>query len=307
MTCLSAVRRNRMNKETELHVNRNFKDTLFRMVFSDKRALLELYNGIKGTDYQNADALKIVTLENAIYMNMKNDLAFLIDGTLSLYEHQSTFAPNMPLRNLFYITREYEKIVSKETLYSSKPIPLPTPEFYVFYNGLEKDWERKNFMLSDVYENKTSNPKLELCVTMININYGKNEELFEKCHTLWEYMMYVEKVRMYSAEMNTQKAVEKAIKESIKEGILKELLIRNRAEAMQVSIFEYDEEREMKLIRRDEREEGKKEGIQYGIEILIRSYLADNISVEHIIEKLEQYFLLSAEEAKEQLMRVRAK
>lgn len=296
-----------MNKETELHMNRNYKDTLFRMIFSNKTELLSLYNAIKGTEYHDPDVLKIVTLENAIYMNMKNDLAFLIDDTLNLYEHQSTFSPNMPLRNLFYIAKEYEKSISKNTLYSSKAIPLSTPDFYVFYNGTEKDWDRKEFKLSDVYKKKTKDPKLELCVTMININYGKNEELFEQCHTLWEYMMYVEKVRRYSETTEINQAVERAVTESIEENILREFLTRCRAEAVQMSIFEYDEERELKLIREDEREIGREEGLEKGLEALIRCNLEDNISEERILQNLQKYFFLNLEEAKEKFLKVTAK
>ena len=99
-----------MKQETFIPVQRNYKDTLFRMLFSDKKALLSLYNAMSEKDYKDPDELKIVTLENAIYMNMKNDLAFLIDSSLYLYEHQSTDSPNMPLRNLFYISRELEKL-----------------------------------------------------------------------------------------------------------------------------------------------------------------------------------------------------
>ena len=92
--------------------NRNYKDTVFRMLFSDKKNLLSLYNAVNSRDYTNPDDLEIVTLENAIYMGMKNDLAFIIDTNLYLYEHQSTYNPNMPLRDLFYISSEYQKMLS---------------------------------------------------------------------------------------------------------------------------------------------------------------------------------------------------
>ena len=99
--------------------NRNYKDTVFRMLFSDKKNLLSLYNAVNSRDYTNPDDLEIVTLENAIYMGMKNDLAFIIDTNLYLYEHQSTYNPNMPLRDLFYISSEYQKMLDQKSLYSS--------------------------------------------------------------------------------------------------------------------------------------------------------------------------------------------
>ena len=77
-------------------VNRNYKDTIFRMLFSDRKNLLSLYNAINGTSYMNPEDLEIVTLENAIYMGMKNDLSFIIDTNLFLYEHQSTYTRLLP-------------------------------------------------------------------------------------------------------------------------------------------------------------------------------------------------------------------
>ncbi|MGN0432266.1 MAG: hypothetical protein ACI4EQ_07905 [Lachnospiraceae bacterium] len=117
---------------------RKYKDTLFRMIFREPKELLKLYNAVNGTDYQKPEELQIVTLENAIYMNMKNDLAFIIDCRMSLYEHQRSVNPNMPLRNLFYVAKEYQGMVSSQSLYSSRLVRLPTPYFVVFYNGLTR-------------------------------------------------------------------------------------------------------------------------------------------------------------------------
>ena len=91
-------------------VNRTFKSTVFIMLFEDKRNLLELYNAISGKHYTDPELLEINTLENAIYMSIKNDVSFLIDGRLSLYEHQSTYNPNLPLRFLLYIANQYASI-----------------------------------------------------------------------------------------------------------------------------------------------------------------------------------------------------
>ena len=131
--------------------NRKYKDTVFRMLFSDKNRLLELYNAVSGRHYDKPDDLKIVTLENAVYMGMKNDLAFLLDTCIYLYEHQSTVNPNIPLRDLIYIASEYNKLVETKSLYSSAVQRIPTPNFIVFYNG-EKEIE-------DVGEN-TDSPML---------------------------------------------------------------------------------------------------------------------------------------------------
>ena len=124
--------------EQQLIANRQYKDTVFRMLFREKKHLLSLYNAMNGKHYTDEDALQIITLENAVYMEMKNDLAFLMDMNLYLYEHQSTKNPNMPLRNLFYISKEYQKLVERKSLYSTVTQKIPTPRFVVFYNGTEK-------------------------------------------------------------------------------------------------------------------------------------------------------------------------
>ena len=279
-------------------VQRNFRDTMFRMLFSDKRTLLSLYNAMSGKNYDNPDDLEIVTLENAIYMNKKNDLAFVIDCSLCLYEHQSTDSPNLPLRNLFYISRELEKLTMHQSLYSPKLVTVPAPRFIVFYNGKDTSWETRVEKLSDAYEQKMDNPELELKVTFININLGKNNELMKNCKTLHEYMQYVERVREYSATMSIGQAVERAVNESIKEGILSEFLLKNKAEAIQMSIFEYDEEKEMKLIRRDMMEigleqglrEGREKGFKEGIISFIRVSLEEKKTKENIVYELQKYF-----------------
>ena len=300
-----------MKKDTFNPVQRNYKDTLFRMLFSDKEALLSLYNAMSGKDYDNPDELEIVTLENAIYMNRKNDLAFVIDSSLNLYEHQSTDSPNLPMRNLFYISRELEKMTRQQSLYSPKQVMVPTPHFIVFYNGKDTSWERKVERLSDAYEQKMDNPELELKVTMLNINLGKNNELMKKCKTLFEYMQYVEKVRKYTAVMSISQAVERAVNESIKEGILADFLLKNKAEAVQMSIFEYDEEKEMKLIRRDMMEigleqglaQGLREGMEKGFKASIKSFILVSLEElkpeERIVSDLQKYFAILPEEGRQ--------
>lgn len=165
--------------QTTQLVNRKYKDTVFRMLFSDRKNLLSLYNAINGSRYTDPEELEIVTLENAIYMGMKNDLAFIIDTGLFLYEHQSTYNPNMPLRDLLYISAEYQKLVDDKSLYSSRLQKIPAPNFIVFYNGTEKKEERWENYLSESYETRMGDPNLELKVITLNINEGYNKELME--------------------------------------------------------------------------------------------------------------------------------
>ena len=245
-------------------VNRHYKDTVFRMLFSDKKNLLSLYNAVNGRKYTNPEELEIVTLENAIYMGMKNDLAFIVDMNLYLYEHQSTYNPNIPLRDLFYISSEYQKLVNKKSLYVSSIVKIPAPQFIVFYNGTRKSADKQELKLSQMYENFTGEPALELTVTMFNVNEGHNKELMEQCQILKEYAMYVAKVRKYAQNIKLEKAVNRAVDECIKEGILTEFLKANKAEVVAVSIFEYDKEEEEKKLRKAEYEAGERAGIEIG-------------------------------------------
>ena len=244
--------------------NRQYKDTVFRMLFSEKENLLSLYNAVTGNAYQNADDLKIVTLENAIYMGMKNDLAFMLETNIYLYEHQSTLNPNIPLRDLIYIGFEYQQYVDDKSLYSSRLQKIPAPKFMVFYNGTDAVDDRVELRLSNAYEHLAGEPDLELKVLMLNVNEGHNKELMEQCQTLKEYAIYVARVRKYTSEMNLNDAVARAIDECIKEGILVEFLRKNRSEVKMVSILEYDKEWEEKKLRKAEYEAGRSEGIEIG-------------------------------------------
>lgn len=260
--------------------NRNYKDTVFRMLFSDKKNLLSLYNAVNSRDYTNPDDLEIVTLENAIYMGMKNDLAFIIDTNLYLYEHQSTYNPNMPLRDLFYISSEYQKMLDQKSLYSSSLQKIPAPNFIEFYNGSDPVSDVFEHKLSSAFEHLSGEPKLELIVTVLNINEGHNAILMEHCKTLREYAQYVAKVRKYTADLSLNEAVERAVDECIKENILADFLRKNRAEVISMSIFEYDKEEEEKKLRKAEYEAGIQKGVLNTARHLLELNLLslDNIS-----------------------------
>lgn len=259
----SAAKKNQA-KKLHLSANRKYKDTVFRMLFADKTNLLSLYNAMNGSDYHDPSKLQIITLENAIYIGMKNDLAFVIGTNLFLYEHQSTYNPNMPLRNLFYISSEYQKMVDSNKLYSSTLLEIPAPHFVVFYNGTTKQEDSWYNYLSDSYHNFSGIPDLELKVVTLNINKGHNKELMEQCQTLNEYAQYVEKVRTYTKEDNLDNAVERAVNECIHDGILADFLTQNKSEVIAMSIFEYDKVEEEKKLRKAEFDAGVEQGINLG-------------------------------------------
>ena len=197
------------------------------MIFHDKEELLKLYNAVSGKCYNDPELLTINTLENAIYLSMKNDLSFLIDSRLSLYEHQSTFNPNMPLRFLLYLSDLYSVFVSDKNLYGSRSVSLPAPRFIVFYNGRQERPDRETIYLSDAYERKEEEAALELKVDVLNINLGHNKELMETCRTLRDYSEYVHCLRKNAELFPIADAVEKTIDECIRGDILREFLFKN--------------------------------------------------------------------------------
>ena len=160
--------------------NRIYKARIFEMVFSDKKELLALYNAVNKTHYDNPERLEINTLENAIYMSMHNDVSFIIDSRLSLYEHQSTYSPNLPLRYLLYVSEVYAGMTKDENLYGQKIVNIPPPRFLIFYNGIDPYPEQMVLKLSDLYTIKEEELSLELTAVMLNINRGYNEELLDR-------------------------------------------------------------------------------------------------------------------------------
>ena len=282
-----------MAHKKQLTTHRNYKDTVFRMLFSDRKNLLSLYNAVSGAHYDDPEKLEIVTLENAIYMGMKNDLDFIIDTDLFLYEHQSTYNPNMPLRDLFYISSEYQKLVDKKSLYSSVLQKIPAPQFIVFYNGTEKEKDSWVNHLSEAFENLSGAPKLELEVLTININEGHNSELMEQCQTLREYAQYVACVRRYAKEFELNEAVKLAVDECIRNNILSEFLRANKSEVIAMSIFEYDKEEEERKLRKAEYEAGVAAGMKDGMKAGIKAGVADGISKGKILAKKEDTIALS--------------
>ena len=152
-----------------LTVNRKYKDHLFRMIFQDKKDLLELYNAVNNSSYTDPEELTITTLRDVIFLGMKNDLSFLIGSQLNLYEHQSTWNENMPLRGLFYFSDMLRGYVEEHNLniYKEKRIELPTPKYIVFYNGEDNYPDQVELKLSDAFpEEERESCSLECRVTV---------------------------------------------------------------------------------------------------------------------------------------------
>ena len=261
-------------QENIFRPKRQTKDILFRLVFGDDRqALLQLYNALHGTAYTNPHELQIVTLDNAIYISRKNDLAFLLAGSINMYEHQSTLNPNMPVRFLIYLAQEYQLLVEStdKSLYGSELIPLPTPQCVVFYNGTADTPDEYELRLSSAFSNQDVEPAVEVVVKVININYGHNEYLMQGCGMLSQYAQFVAATREYANRYNNrEEAMNAAIEYCIEHGILEDILRKHRSQVLGSLLEEFDEKKYARTLREEGYEAGRTDGFtegeQYGLE-----------------------------------------
>ena len=287
----------------ELKVNREYKDRLFKLTFRERADLLQLYNAINGTEYDNPEDLIINTLEDAIYMGMKNDVSFVVDDVLNLYEQQSTFNPNMPLRGLFYITNIFKSMIGVNAdIYSSKILQLPLPKYIVFYNGTAEQPEKTELSIRDAFiGEKKEESCLEFVATMLNINLGYNKELMEKCRRLKEYAQLIHRIRVHIAENDSvEDAIRMSVDECIREGILADILSKNKAEVYEMILTEYNEQNHIANEKQISKEEGLKEGIKEGRKLglsegkyrnlleQICKKIVRNKSLEQICDELEE-------------------
>jgi len=248
--------------------NRRYKDSVFVDFFGeDKNAkvnFLSLYNALHGTHLDISVELEPLRLEQVMYMAFRNDVAYLIDGKIiALSEHQSTINANMPLRFLQYVARLYECIQNPRDRYLRRLKKIPTPEFYVFYNGEEDYPEKVTLRLSDAFMTMPEKPALEVVVSVTNINYNKGSEILHTCKPLKEYTLFVDAVRRHT-KLDSENGFKNAIKECIQNDILREYLQRKSKEVMNMLIAEYDYDVDIAVQREEEREIALKEGIAQG-------------------------------------------
>lgn len=251
------------------HTDSHYKDRLFRAIFSDKSRLLSLYNVLNDSNYTSTDGLEITTLESVIYLGMKNDLSFLIDDEMSLYEQQSSYNPNMPLRGLMYFAELYQIYLTKmqTNVCSSRLIKIPTPKFIVFYNGTDKGNvpDMVKFRLADAFMKRDILGEFEWTATMLNINKGRNTELLSKCIELDAYSTFVSVVREYVANgYGKDKAIEAAIDDAIKRNLLGGFFKKRKMEVINMSLKEFDQEEYDRIRWEDGYEDGKAQGIADG-------------------------------------------
>ena len=270
--------------------NREYKSDVISMMLQIPEYALDVYNAMNDSAYTDPDMIQIMRLENGISLSVRNDASFFISNYLNLYEHQSTYSPNAPLRFLIYLTSLLKKTIGKRDLYGRKRVQIATPHFAVFYNGTEKRPEKEVLKLSDAFINQTDMPEMELTVIVYNINPHNNAQLLAKSEVLHGYMIFVNRVRenldcQKKSEQNTrflpseydeaehddtelmdnlEVAINEAIDYCVKNHIMEEFFRENRSEVTKSMVLDYTWERREELIRAEEYEDGKREGYVEG-------------------------------------------
>ena len=262
--------------------NREYKSDVISMMLQIPEYALDVYNAMNDSAYTDPDMIQIMRLENGISLSIRNDASFFISNYLNLYEHQSTYSPNAPLRFLIYLTSLLKKMIEKRDLYGRKRVQIATPHFAVFYNGTEKRPEKEVLKLSDAFINPTDTPEIELTVTVYNINPHNNTQLLAKSKVLSGYMIFVNRVRENLEKQKThvqneteheeteymedlEAAINEAIDYCIEHHIMEKFFRENRNEVTKSMVLDYTWERREELIRAEEYEDGKREGYAAGI------------------------------------------
>lgn len=257
-----------------------YRDRLFNFIFgSDEHRewTLDLYNAVNHTSYTDPDLIEFTTIREVLYLGMRNDVSFLISDLMNLWEQQSTFNPNMPLRMMEYTAQLYERFITqnRKNKFGKRQIMLPVPRLVVFYNGQDEKEDVVTLRLSDAFpEALRPLANIEVEVTMLNINYGHNQAFLQACRPLTEYAWVVERVHenrrrlkgLVPEEKLLEVAIDRMIDEMPDKYVLKPYLEEHRAEVKGMLLTEYDEVKTMELFKEEGREEGRQEGRQEGRE-----------------------------------------
>jgi len=236
------------NKEDDFEAgfdaNREYKDSVFTLLFNDEKILAEVYGGITGQKIASDVKIEIKTLKNILTNGVFNDVAFVMENRLVvLIEHQSTINGNMPLRMLLYIAEIYNRLSKDKDLYSQNIFAIPRPEFIVLYNGVKDVPDKQVLRLSDMFKDVdgAGNPaNLELVVTVYNINKGRNPEMAKRSPTLDGYETFIHTVRENEKTMSRKEAIKKAVVDCINQNILKTFLENHKREVVGMLLHEWD-------------------------------------------------------------------
>ena len=270
--------------------NVQYKDRLFNFLFGseeNKEWTLSLYNAVNGSHYTDPSMIKITTIREVMYLGMHNDVSFLISNEMNLYEQQSTYNPNMPVRLLQYAGNLYEKYFKENSLnkYGGRLLQLPVPKLVVFYNGKKEQPDEMILKLSDSFP-EGSDADIEVKVRMLNVNVGRNTLLLDACRPLGEYSWLVDEIRRNNTtndEDGMSSAVDRAISDMPDSFVIKSFLELHRTEVKGMLLTEYNEAEAMELFREEGRAEGRAEGI---IDTLISLVQKGLLSIKDAADQL---------------------
>ena len=254
-----------MGKEVE----RNYKDTVFVTIFKEKKCLIELYNAIFNTNYDENTQLDIVTIKDVLFRTLKNDVAFTLgERFVVLIEHQSTLNGNLPLRDLLYVSTLFKRMIDSKLLYRERTLMLPRPEFIVLYNGTTDIPEYQELRLSDAYLGELQEGEedaLQLVVKVYNINSKKNAEILKKCETLKQYSRFVDIMRSYQkTDQLTNETMVEIMERCRRDGILTDFFREYGTELIEMLVKELTREEDLEISRLDGYDAGLKEGEKSG-------------------------------------------
>jgi len=276
-----------------LNVNSKYKSSVFASYFSEtNQRLIDLYNAFSNVEYPPNTPLKINTLDNVLFYDLLNDISFVLDDMLIvLFEHQSTYNPNMPFRILQYIVEILKyRYKDPEPFYRSTLKKIENIRCFVLYNGKEDQPEKRILRLSDAYKqviDDIGDPdlviQLELVVPVYNINLGKNPEIFTKSKSLHEYSQFISKVKEgIAAGKNLKQAIKEAIKYCLKHNIMAEYLNTHEAEVHNMLFQEFTYLDIAKVNREEGRVEGRVEGERAKALSIAQGLLSTNLTIEEI-------------------------
>ena len=302
-----------MENKVTSNPNPEYKDRLFKFIFGreteqSKHWRLQLYNALNGTNFTDPDELKINTIENVVYITMRNDISFIVDTEMNLFEEQSSYNPNMPLRGYIYFGILYQNYlaVNDMNLTSSSRVMIPTPKFYVFYHGGPKQPERWKMKLTDSFLSKDESGDFQWTATIINLHPDHNAALNKSCIPLYHYVKFVSMITANKkAKLNNKEAIEKAVDEAIKQNLLDGFFKIHRAEVIGMCLEAVSEEELKRIWRRDGFSEGEqmgrsKQAVKAAINLLKMNILspeqiakAQDLPLEQVIE-LQKNILVKA-------------
>lgn len=287
-------------------INREYKDRLFSFIFGreeNREWTLSLYNAVNGSSYPDPAEIEFNTIDSILYLGMHNDLSFIIRYDMNLYAHQSTFNPNMPLRELMYLGQLYSKYVTQNKLniYGRTRVRIPMPKIMVFYNGKEDADDETILELKDSFYEGADASKSDVAVRvrMLNIHSDRNRAIMERCRPLYEYAAFTDNVYKYRESMEIESAVNQALDEMPDDWLIKGFLSANRAEVVEMCLTEYNEEETMEMFKEEGRKEGRAEGRDEGVQAVVKTCKTLGASSHDAAENLISTMGYSENEANE--------